>query len=333
VTAHGKCQGTPFIEFDCDASMDGLEFHRLLAASGTKIPLASADAFITTLHLAMQAAHAATARRRSGPMCLGRLTGANLLFSKTGQFYLLGFGRNFPVEGVSGRPDCHVTAFQAPEVAVGGKPTPGGDYVALLLFSRSLLPMVEVGPVLSRVLRGEEQDIDPELIECLRFADQHVIGAPVWLRRSIEEAEHVADRIRALCNIRPDPQGFARCVRAVMSERAATEALPCNHRSLVLGIQTSWIAGPDGERYPLGQAHRGIVTALAELHRNAPGAVLTMQQLLEAGWPGERIIPEAGANRVYVALAQLRRLGMRDILERRGGGYRLALTTSLRMAM
>ena len=38
--------------------------------------------------------------------------------------------------------------------------------------------------------------------------------------------------------------------------------------------------------------------------------------------PDGDVVWEAGANRVYVALAQLRRMGMRDLIERTRGGYR-----------
>ena len=43
----------------------------------------------------------------------------------------------------------------------------------------------------------------------------------------------------------------------------------------------------------------------------------------EAGWPGERTLPEAGANRVYSAVRDLRKLGLRDVLVRADDGYRL----------
>ena len=31
---------------------------------------------------------------------------------------------------------------------------------------------------------------------------------------------------------------------------------------------------------------------------------------MEAGWPGEPVLPDSGANRVYVAVATLRKLGL-----------------------
>jgi len=72
------------------------------------------------------------------------------------------------------------------------------------------------------------------------------------------------------------------------------------------------------------------VAAFVERHREAPGTALTTQDLLQAGWPGERLVAEAGVNRVYVALTQLRRMGLRSVLEHSEGGYRLAPRTVVR---
>ena len=43
----------------------------------------------------------------------------------------------------------------------------------------------------------------------------------------------------------------------------------------------------------------------------------------EAGWPGERIMPTAGAHRVRVAVSTLRKLGLRDALRTVPEGYLL----------
>ena len=48
-----------------------------------------------------------------------------------------------------------------------------------------------------------------------------------------------------------------------------------------------------------------------------------MAELLEAGWPDERVSKEAGANRVRVALATLRKLGLKDHIQSRADGYLL----------
>ena len=64
--------------------------------------------------------------------------------------------------------------------------------------------------------------------------------------------------------------------------------------------------------------------ALVHAHQAGAGAALTMWDLLEAGWPGERPVQAAGANRVYVSLSRLRQLGLRDLIERYEDGYRIA---------
>jgi len=68
------------------------------------------------------------------------------------------------------------------------------------------------------------------------------------------------------------------------------------------------------------RALRLLVLALAERHRsNGPG--LTQVELLEAGWPGERVDVESGAKRVYTSINLLRTLGLREILTTRDDGY------------
>ena len=83
-----------------------------------------------------------------------------------------------------------------------------------------------------------------------------------------------------------------------------------------------WFSLDGGEVVPL--AHRPSLRRLfaALLHR--PGSQpLDVAAMLEAGWPGERLLPEAGANRVYATVRLLRKQGLRPVLERVGGGYRL----------
>jgi predicted ATPase len=69
---------------------------------------------------------------------------------------------------------------------------------------------------------------------------------------------------------------------------------------------------------------RRILLRFAEAHRAGEAAPLTVEDLLEAGWPGESVSHEAGVARVYSAIATLRKLGLRDVLETVDGGYRLS---------
>jgi hypothetical protein len=68
---------------------------------------------------------------------------------------------------------------------------------------------------------------------------------------------------------------------------------------------------------------RRIVTALVRQLRSSPGTPVTARDLVAAGWPGERLLPCAATNRLYVALATLRSLGMRGVLRRGRGGWLL----------
>ena len=66
---------------------------------------------------------------------------------------------------------------------------------------------------------------------------------------------------------------------------------------------------------------RKIVDALCKQHESKVGKPIAVASLLEAGWPGEKMARSAALNRLYVALATLRSLGLRPILQRRKSGY------------
>ena len=69
---------------------------------------------------------------------------------------------------------------------------------------------------------------------------------------------------------------------------------------------------------------RRILLALGQRRVDAPGEVLAVDDIVLAGWPGERMRDAAAANRVYVALATLRKLGLRDAIVSAEGGYMLS---------
>jgi hypothetical protein len=56
---------------------------------------------------------------------------------------------------------------------------------------------------------------------------------------------------------------------------------------------------------------RRVLLRLAELRETSPGVALPSASLLEAGWPGEAFSPDAGANRLQVALSTLRKWASR----------------------
>ncbi|MEM9456372.1 MAG: tetratricopeptide repeat protein [Myxococcota bacterium] len=95
--------------------------------------------------------------------------------------------------------------------------------------------------------------------------------------------------------------------------------------ALVIGKDGRWLQPPGSDAHDLRRrkAMRLILVRLADEHRANPGAGLPLETLLEAGWPGERVMPSAGANRVYVALTTLRKLGLRKVLLSQDDGYLL----------
>lgn len=293
VAARGVADGMPYIELACDAVIDGLDLTSLLNDAGWTVPPGSAAGLVASLRKAIQAAHAVIDPKHGRPVCIGRVSCADVLFSREGRWYLVGYGRDAPVETAREQQIDRVLEFQAPEVAAGGEPTPAGDELALALLARSLRHAVH--------------------------------GSAARARRCAEEADllhHLAP-----CSEAPDPEGFASLVASLLAGRPlplAAEAAPACPPTLVLGCEVRWIAAKDGVKHTLGHALSRIVTALVDRHDEAPDASLSLQDLFEAGWPGERPVAGAGANRVYVALTQLRRMGLRDIIERNEHGYRLA---------
>jgi len=70
-------------------------------------------------------------------------------------------------------------------------------------------------------------------------------------------------------------------------------------------------------------ALRRVFAALVERHEASAGLALDANALLRVGWPGERVLAAAGATRVRVAIASLRRLGLGPFLLTYDEGYLL----------
>ena len=108
---------------------------------------------------------------------------------------------------------------------------------------------------------------------------------------------------------------------------AAADAASATNGSvhLHLASDASWFAGDGGDRIDLRRrgALRRILVALCEHHEKAPGTGLGVQSLVDSGWPGERVLVDAAATRVRVAVSTLRRLGLRSVIVTRDDGYLL----------
>ena len=82
----------------------------------------------------------------------------------------------------------------------------------------------------------------------------------------------------------------------------------------------AWFRAPGGARVRPSGTH---VAVLARLAAGRGGAPVQVADLLDAGWLGERITEKAAVNRVNVALAGLRKLGLGPILKSVRPGWQL----------
>ncbi|MEL6346647.1 MAG: tetratricopeptide repeat protein [Myxococcota bacterium] len=92
-----------------------------------------------------------------------------------------------------------------------------------------------------------------------------------------------------------------------------------------------WIISQDGTWFqspgsaPMSLTHRPtharVLAALAHTRHMQPGASLNTAALARAGWPDERILPRAAANRVRVTISGLREAGLRPLIQRRRNGW------------
>jgi predicted ATPase/Tfp pilus assembly protein PilF len=121
----------------------------------------------------------------------------------------------------------------------------------------------------------------------------------------------------SLVAISDDARTAVRLIEALLAARGARSAV------LVLGPDARWLTGPDGTRHDLVNRAvlRRLLIRLVESHRDAPGSGLTIDDLRITGWPDERVMPAAAVNRVYVALTELRRRGLKNCLVCKEGAY------------
>lgn len=328
--AERDCEaGVEFAAFVCDAVLDGETLLAEVARRGERVAYAAADAFISGLRDVLRSAHRVHHPVTGEALCLGSMSTDHLFFSADGRHHVVGFGADLTRAASTG--------FVPPEVAIGGRPTPEGDFVALLLFMRFLLPYVELPPPIARCLRGEPEPSDAEIAAVLFWFERNVIGVDAKHRASVDEALEKSAHLRRLLGVELDAPAFDAFVgRVCRGHVPSAAAVPDAHdrvrsdpsaKGLVVGPRAEWFTAAAGKvDLRPHAALRRILEALLDLHHRTPDRSATVGELCDAGWPGERMTVDAGKARVYVALSTLRRMGLRDPLERADGGYRLKPT-------
>lgn len=162
---------------------------------------------------------------------------------------------------------------------------------------------------MAAALRDEETAVEAALV-CARI--HRLRGRDAEAAVAIEDALATARLL-----------GLDALTRAAESLRTAHGATP--DAALRVGSGAYWFEAPGGARVALSRrpSLRRVLAHLVALRASSPGAAASVMALLAAGWPGERVLPEAGAERVYTAVRTLRSMGLQAVLVRRDGGYAL----------
>jgi hypothetical protein len=139
--------------------------------------------------------------------------------------------------------------------------------------------------------------------------------------RAIEEA---LARARALVAEHPGVYTTSALTRLERFASAARARTAAREPAVTVAADGGWFRVGDGDEVSL-RRRRALRRVLAALADGADrGRALSLEELFERGWPGERAGDQAAVNRVHNALATLRKMGLRDSLVRDDGGYRLA---------
>jgi hypothetical protein len=160
-------------------------------------------------------------------------------------------------------------------------------------------------------------------------ADVYALGrlAEDALARSSSEADRTvaaaaATCVRAALHRDPVRRGTAAELAAAL-RTAIAAANEVEGSGWIVSIDGSEARSPDGRVVDLrhrGSSRRLLACLASELGR-APGEAVPAEDLVVAGWPGDRAHPEAARNRLHVALSQLRKLGLAGLLVRDERGY------------
>lgn len=248
------------------------------------------------------------------PLADRRLQQSLSLFdaSREGRFRWVARSFYAAVEAVLGRVEAARADFAAAREAFHALGDPGN--LASLSVLEGFLDLAEA--------RQAAERLD------LAVADRHVAAARARL-----EAE-VAEGVRST-----DVTVAARILAAALEQRAegggpaAAEAQAAEPPAdaLVVAGNAEWFRPPGGE--PVDLSRRGpmrlVLQGLVEQRLLAPGVGLDAPRVFTLGWPGEQADPAAAANRVYAAIRTLRKLGLGELLERRGDGYLLDPTVEV----
>lgn len=119
-----------------------------------------------------------------------------------------------------------------------------------------------------------------------------------------------------------DSDDYLRLASQLLARSLARYATP--EAQAVFDRHGAHFALPGQARVSLDGPLRRVLAALLEARLESPGAAISVQALAGAAWPDEQILEAAAKNRVRVAIANLRSLGLRTAIHTRQDGYLIA---------
>ncbi len=152
----------------------------------------------------------------------------------------------------------------------------------------------------------------------LDAAERQLLRAKVDGEGAMSDADYalVVDGLAELARARGEEA-------AARLHRARAEGLRASVPPLRVAADGAWFERA-GVRVELDKRRsaRLVLAALVRVRERAPGEGLDRAAMVEAGWPGERILEKAARQRLYVLVNTLRKLGL-DALETTDDGWRL----------
>lgn len=157
------------------------------------------------------------------------------------------------------------------------------------------------------------------------LADVATIAVEAVERRAKGSTLPVDDLVRRVKEWSQEKRPELSAVLATFAAALAEQAVGAARAGGVLVVEDPVFTLAGGDPIDLGNAAapRRILLALLDAHHRQPGHLIETEALFEAGWPGEKALPDARRNRVQVAISTLRRRGLRDALVAEKGSYGL----------
>lgn len=164
-------------------------------------------------------------------------------------------------------------------------------------------------------------------VEDLRRAGQRWREALALARLALVAREHGDERTakarlaEARAAAALSTMSASKLAIAMVEEPAV--AAPAAPTGITVGPEGRWLLLEDGTRHDLARHGpvRRALWALSVAKNERPGHAMTTLEIVEAGWPGEKMRHDAATLRVYTTVRRLRALGLSDVLLTRDDGY------------